>query len=161
LSSAVVAKYLECECHATTRWIGTPLSTPRRTMIRNIRYNVGGDPKNDAPYLVPDNPPLGSIPGQFESPNRLLTAIPNDNTGAAPLYSQNPQKSFRIILPPLGQQGDWEAADPLIMPPEYGSDVEKVALHYSPVAQARPHFDGIYLRYPDGRRYVSRGVSGF
>lgn len=100
-------------------------------LTRELRFNVGGDPRDDQPWLQPDNPPgHAPIAGIFESPGRLLTVIPDICTGGATLSYQHQAKSFRVILPPIGEQFQAEAGEPPQLPPEYHGDPDKVALHY-------------------------------
>jgi hypothetical protein len=137
-------------------------------LTRNIRFNVGGDAKDDVPFIQPDNPPRSPIIAcVFESAGRLLGKIPNTNTGGAWLYYQKARKMFRIILPPIDVQGEWEAFDANdptggpCFPPEYNGDREKVALHYAwsyelPVLQRV----GRYWRR-NGDRFFLNGATGF
>jgi hypothetical protein len=131
-------------------------------LTREIRFNVAGDPHGDVPTLQPDSPPgAPPIVCSFESPSRLLAIIPETNTGAGTLFYQQKSKNFRIILPPVGQQAQWEAGEPPCLPPEYHGNSDAVALHYGPPVLDRPTWDGTYLRHANGRRYVSRRISGF
>jgi len=133
--------------------------------MSTLNFNVAGDPHGDRPTLVADNPPGGTtlashfegVPGQ--SPNRFVATVPETISGAATLTYQRGQKSFRVIVPP--GPGSWEANQPPCLPPEYHGDVNKVALLYGPSMIDRPYWDGTYLRWPDGRRYVSRRITGF
>lgn len=132
-------------------------------MTRKIRFNVGGPrtPPDDQPMVQPDNPPQAMpIPCVFESAGRLATGdIPVINTGAATVFYEDGQKSFRVILPPLGQF-ELEASDPRVMPPEYGGDVDKVALHYGPAASDAIQIVGDHFEVR-GKRWLVRGVDGF
>ena len=133
--------------------------------MSTLNFNVAGDPKGDTPTLLADNPPGGTpIPGHFEGmsgqpPNRFVATVPEALSGAATLTYQHGQKSFRVIVPP--GPGVWEAGQSPCLPPEYHGDSTKVALIYVASSTVRPYWDGTYLRYPDGRRWVSRRISGF
>lgn len=130
-------------------------------MLRELRFNVGGDPSDDIPTLYPDLPP--NTPGivcTFEQPGRLLAIIPSAVYGGATLIYQCGSKSFRVIVPP-NKEGQWEAGDPLCLPPEYGGDPDKVALHYTPDADL-PILEprGRYF-WQDGERFFLNGATAF
>ena len=108
-------------------------------MTREIRFNVGGDHKDDQPLLYPDRPTdHAPITTTFESPGRLLAIIPPECTGGATLKYQKETKEFRIILPPVDKQFQNEAGEPPQLPPEYNGDPDKVALHYAWAPPVRP-----------------------
>lgn len=104
--------------------------------MKQLSWNVAGDPHSDTPILIADNPPGGTpIPTRFEGvagtlPNRLTAAdIPADLTGGATLY-WGPSKRLRVILPP--GDGAWEAGAPPCLPPELTPEDE--ALVYGPAS---------------------------
>jgi hypothetical protein len=130
--------------------------------MSTLNFNVSGDPRQDRPDLIADNPPGGTpLVAHFEGtpPNRYVATVPPGISGAATLHYQQGQKAFRVILPP--GDGVYEAGLPPCLPPEYGGDATKVALLYGPAPSVRPHWDGTYLRNPDGSRFASRRVDGF
>jgi len=134
-------------------------------MTRQLFFNVSGDPRKDAPWCEPDAPEgAPPIPLQFQPgatpPNRAMVDVPSQYTGGATVWFQNSVKSFRVILPPLGEEIQAEAGQPPQLPPEYNGDASKVALAYV-WDLPRPVWDGTYLRFADGRRYVARHITGF
>jgi hypothetical protein len=134
-------------------------ATPSIVLLREIRFNVGGDPKDDAPYVQPDRKVDAAGNQLPEKPepvpmqlgheladgtfvvgapvNRGLANIPADNTGGADVYYQHGSKTFRVILPPPGKQFQNEAGEAPQLPPEYNGDADRVALHYSWAPPAR------------------------
>lgn len=127
--------------------------------MRELRFNVGGNPGDDIPYAETDpQPEIGkpsvTIPGTLGREeadgsgvftpggtpvNRMQMMVPQDVTGAAWVYYQQGTKKFRIIFPPLeATQFQSEAGQPPQLPPEY-PDPDMVALHYGP---AKPIFKG-------------------
>ncbi len=129
-------------------------------MLREIRFNVGGDQRDDQPYIMPDrvvdpatNEPTNEKPepipvvlgredadGFHEGAtpaNRGLAKVPAKNTGGSDFWYQHGQKTFRVILPPPDRQFQNEAGLPPCLPPEYNGDADRVALHYTWI-MARP-----------------------
>lgn len=135
--------------------------------MRELYFNVGGDPKDDRPYLQPDNPagapaiPLVFLEGAMP-PNRARVVIPNDSTGGSTVYYQNGAKSFRVILPPLDHEFQAEAGEPPQLPPEYNGDADQVALHYRAATPALQRLSarGRYL-YAGDQRLKWRSITGF
>ena len=129
-------------------------------MTRKIRFNVAGDPHGDQPTVEPlDGKP--AIACHFESAGRLVTDnIPADATGGADVFYQRRQKTFRVILPPLGGDFELEAGDPLCLPPEYHGDVDKVALHYGPATSDQIQIVDDHFEV-NGKRWLVRGLDGF
>lgn len=132
--------------------------------MSTINFNVGGDFKKDTPTLIADNPPGGTtLESHFEgvdgeAPNRFIATVPSDITGGAWLTYRDGR--FRVILPP--GVGSWEASDPKCFPPEYGTDLERVALHYRQAYATLPPLSvvGRYFRQ-NGNRMFLNGATGF
>jgi hypothetical protein len=109
--------------------------------VSTLNFNVSGDPKDDLPVIIADNPPGGTqLASHFEGvpgspPNRFVVTVPTEITGGASLYYQNKSKWLRVIVPP--GEGSWEASDPPCRPPEYAPDFE-VTLQYTADAVALP-----------------------
>ncbi len=130
-----------------------------------LNFNVAGDPKNDSPTIIADNPPGGTllashfegIPGQL--PNRFVAEIPDEITGGAWVTYSGGRKRFRVIVPMGG--GHWEAGLPPCLPPEYNGDAEKVAIIYRDVATL-PVLErvGRFFR-KEGERFFLNGATGF
>lgn len=128
--------------------------------------NVAGNPKDDQPVLVADNPPGGTtlathfegVPGQW--PNRFVAVVPPEITGGATLYYQQKRKSFRVIVPP--GEGSWEAGLPPCLPPEYEGDGGQVALVYTPSVFTLPTLEvrGRFF-WQSGHRCFLNGATGF
>lgn len=125
--------------------------------MSTVNFNVGGDPRNDQPRIVADNPPGGTLlSSHFEglagqTPNRWVATVPSTITGAATVFYQQDTKSFRVILP--SGDGPHEASSPECLPPEYHGDASKVALVYTPVVLTLRR-DGLQIRRSDGSRYI-------
>lgn len=109
--------------------------------MSTLNFNVGGDPGDDQPVLIADNPPGGTtlsthfegVPGQ--PPNRFVATVPSTITGGATLRYQGGKKEFRVIVPP--GDGPWEAGMPPCIPPEYNGDFRRVLLSYDPIRVKR------------------------
>lgn len=136
-------------------------------MTTTLNFNVAGDPNDDQPTIIADNPPGGTllashfegVPGQ--TPNRFVAEIPETITGGAWVTYANNWKRFRVIVPMGG--GHWEAGQPPCLPPEYHGDAEKVAIIYSDVGTAvLPVLErvGRFFR-KDGQRFFLNGATGF
>lgn len=129
--------------------------------MRELRFNVAGDTKDDIPMLAPDLP-LGTpqIACVFEQPSRCLAIVPHGVYGGAWMSYQGGHQRFRVIVPP-DADGQWEAGDPLCIPPEYGGDFEKVALHYRTIADLPAlEIRGRYF-WRNGERFFLNGATGF
>lgn len=129
--------------------------------MRELRFNVAGDSKDDVPMLAPDlpagTPPIACV---FEQPGRCLAIVPHGVYGGAWMSYQSGRQRFRVIVPP-DADGQWEAGDPLCIPPEYGGDFERVALHYRWIAALSPlETVGRFFRQ-NGQRFFLNGASGF
>lgn len=134
--------------------------------MSTLNFNVSGDPENDQPRLIADNPPGGTtlsthfegVPGS--APNRFVAVVPPDITGGATLYYQGGKKSFRVIVPP--GDGPWEAGLPPCLPPEYEGDVTRVAMIFTPETFALPVLEarGRYF-WQSGNRFFLNGCSAF
>lgn len=133
--------------------------------MKQINVNVAGNPEDDRPDVVADNPPGGTfLESHFEgvegqTPNRFVAVMPDDYSGGATVYYDG-NKKFRIILPP--GEGSWEAGAPPCIPPEYEGDVNRVAIIYTPRTFALPTLEvrGRYF-WQEGRRFFLNGASAF
>lgn len=134
--------------------------------MSTLNFNVAGDPKDDQPTLIADNPPGGTlIASHFEGvdgqpPNRWVGTVPPDITGGAWVTADHGRIRFRVILPP--GDGPWEAGDPPCMPPEYNGDQSKVAMVYRPAVAALVPLDlvGRFFRQSGARCFLN-GATGF
>lgn len=132
--------------------------------MSTLNFNVAGDPGDDVPVLIADNPPGGTtlsthfegVPGAW--PNRFVAVVPASITGGATLKFRGGE--CRVIVPP--GEGSWEAANPPCIPPEYHGDVERVALHYKKVTVGLSPLEprGRYF-WQDGHRFFLNGGSAF
>lgn len=149
--------------------------------IRELRFNVGGDPGDDTPYAETDpQPAIGKpsikifgtlgreeadgsgvfIPGARPA-NRMQMLVPLEATGGSWVYYQHGMKKFRIIFPPLeATEFQSEAGLPPQLPPEY-SDPDMVALHYTPIINLPAlELAGRFFRQ-NGQRFFLNGATGF
>jgi hypothetical protein len=108
--------------------------------VSTLNFNVNGDPGDDQPAIIADNPPGATqLASHFEgvegqTPNRFVVTVPPTLTGGASLFYKNRTESLRVILPP--GNGSWEADNPPCRPPEYGPEVS-MALEYAATAAKR------------------------
>lgn len=126
--------------------------------VSALHFNVSGDPLDDQPTIVTDNPPpTGTrLSGQFsgvegQPPNRFSVTVPPELTGGATVTYQHWQgEAFRVIVPP--GDGDWEAALPPCQPPEDSP----IAMIYTPPTVTLPELraDGQFLRTDTGDRFT-------
>ena len=107
-------------------------------MSKILNFNLAGDPGDDTPVIIADNPPGGTqLASHFEGtpPNRWIVTVPLEITGGAWVTYQHGHKRFRVIVPP--GEGSWEAGMPPCLPPE-ASGPNDAALIYTPLAVFLP-----------------------
>lgn len=134
--------------------------------MSQLNFNVSGNPVDDIPVLIADNPPGGTtlltrfegVPG--ESPNRFVAIVPPEITGGATLFYQSSKKSFRVIVPP--GTGSWEAGLPPCIPPEYLGDSSRVCLSYTQTWFSLPTLEprGRFF-WKSGARFFLNGATAF
>lgn len=129
--------------------------------MSTLHFNVAGDPHEDVPTLITDNPPGGTqLAAHFSGgppPNRWsVTCPPAFSGGATVTYAGS--SSIRVILPP--GPGDWEAGQAPCLPPEYGGDASKMVLDYRSAHLEELQIVGDHFEQR-GKRWLVRGVDGF
>jgi hypothetical protein len=118
--------------------------------LRDLNFNVAGDPETDLPFVITDNPQGGQrFDGHFEGSGRLIVSFPLDSAidGGATIFWQQGEKSCRVILPP--GEGQWEAGAAPCQPP----DDPTIAIIYDPKSLPDLSVAGQFVR-SGGNRFT-------